>query len=265
MKEQMDQKIEAYLGGDMTPEEQREFELEIAQNPQLQKEVHLSNAINHYLNQNSWLSVDDKNQARKEEIEEFINSEQAQVLKSKLIKAAKKYKNQENKKIRFRNIAISIAAILIIGFFVTILFDSKSGQKLYAEYYSTNDLPSLVKRNSRNDLLQQGLLMFKNDQFDDTVTLLSEYTENVKEVDPLIYSYIGFSYLELGDMKTSIDNFDRLLYSNSIDRSRALWYKTLAYLKYNKTEDAKRVLSEIIRDTENFNYNKAIQLLDELE
>ncbi|MBQ0736264.1 tetratricopeptide repeat protein [Aquimarina celericrescens] len=261
MKEQMYQKIEAYVGNSMTPEEQRQFEIEIAQNPELQKEVRLFNEINHHLNQKTWLPVDEIHaKAKRKELKEFINSDEAEALKLKLKRAAENYKKNKNK-VKIRYIIGSTAAILVVGLISAIFWKGTPNHNLlYEEYYTQSDLPSVVKRGAEDDLLTQGITAFKAKDFKASAKNFEEYMTESLNKDPLIYAYIGFSYLEMEKTKSALINFDKLLTSNSIDNSRALWYKSLAYLKANKIEESKEVLIKIIQDSLNFNYKKAKEL-----
>ncbi len=267
MEQDIYQKIEAYLGGEMTPGEQREFELAMSQDLELQKEVRLSNEINHHLNEKSWLySEEAKDDKTKQELEEYIKSEEAILLKSKISEVGDRFKKRKHQRRRFFYTGGAIAAIFILGFFVTnLFFDQKSNAALYNEYYTDMDLPSLVKRGSQNKLLQDGIVAFKAKEYKEAITAFQKYMDTSKDENPLIHAYIGFSHLETNQIEKSLNSFDTLLRSDSIDRSRGLWYKALAYLKDNRIEASKKVLSKIIGDSLNYNYKKAKELLDDFD
>ena len=266
MEENIDLKIEAYLGGDMTPEEQRQFEEMMAQNPELQKEVRLANEVNHHLNDSTWMGADAaKNDPTKQEIENYIKSDEAIALKSKLRQAGANYKKTGSNSSSIKYIIGAVAAILIIALISNVLWNrSPNHDTLYAEFYVESDLPSLVKRGSENELLTKAVSLFQSNEYEQAIQFFEQYEKEIQGTDPSVYIYTGFSYLENGNIDEAIQNFDKLLESNSIDKSKALWYKSLAYLKADRIEECKAILSQIIEDSL-FNAQKAKKLLDELD
>ncbi|MEW7288968.1 tetratricopeptide repeat protein [Aquimarina sp. 2304DJ70-9] len=266
MDEKIYQKIEAYLGGDMTAEARNEFEGMMAKDEELQKAVKLSNEINHHLNEESWLVTNtiEKSKAR-QELEDYIKSDDAATLKEQIQQGGKRFKKKSNP-VNIRYIIGSIAAVFVAGILLTnVFFNQKSSDDLYQLYYSANDLPSLVKRGADDDVLNTAIIEYKNKRFEKAITSFQEYQNKSVEDAPLLHAYVGFSYLELNKTNEALKSFDALVNSDSIDNSRGLWYKSLVYLKMGDTENVKKVLSEIIADPENFNYNKAILLLEELD
>ena len=267
MEENIDLKIEAYLGGDMTPEEQRQFEKMMTQDPELQKEVRLANEVNHHLNDSTWMSVDvDKNHPAKKELENYIKSDEAIALKSKLRQAGASYKKTASNSSSIKYIIVgAVAAVLIIALISNVLWNrSPNHDTLYTEFYAESDLPSLVKRGSENERLTTAVALFKLKEYDQAIQFFEQYEKEIQGRDPSVYIYTGFSYLENGNIDEAIQNFDGLLNSNSIDKSKAYWYKSLAYLKADRIEECKVILSQIIKDSL-FNAKKAKKLLYELD
>ncbi|WP_299223162.1 hypothetical protein [uncultured Aquimarina sp.] len=260
MDEDIYKKIEAYLGGDMTSEEQKQFDLMMSEDIELQKEVKLVNEINHHLNKESWLSLKEtKNKQARNDIEDYIKSNEANEIKSSISAAGKRYKKSQYWS-RRRSLIASIAGVFVIVLLSTVFFNQNSSTtKLYSKYYTENDLPSIVKRGSQNEFLNNGITAFKAKRYEKAVTFFEDYLK--ENSDPLIYSYIGISYLELDKTKEALSSFDKLLYSDSLDKSKALWYKSLIYLKMNDKIELKKTLSNIVSDSTNFNYNKAKELL----
>lgn len=261
MKEELYEQIEAYLGGDMSSEEQIQFELKMSKDPILAQEVRLSNQVNHHLNEQSWLHEEFKNNEAKKELEEFMRSDEAAELKLKLEKVGEKYQENVGSS-NLKYILGAVAAILVVVLLSTQFWrTSPSNTQLYQKYYTEMDLPSLVKRGSENEALTKGIVAFKTKKYNDAISNFKSYMASTKGKDPLPYAYIGFSHLELNQLDKALTNFDSLLYSNTIDSSRGLWYKSLAYLKNGKIEEAKKVLNEILKDSLNFNFNKAKKIM----
>ncbi|WP_299432714.1 hypothetical protein [uncultured Aquimarina sp.] len=259
MYEDIDKKIEAYLGGDLNSEEKKQFELIMSDDIELQKKVKLANEINHHLKEENWLSDEDKNSSSRKEIEDYIKSDEATKIRSKILDAGKRYKNPQSK-FKSKRLIAAVAAIFVVALLSTVLFiRNSSTTDLYAKYYSDNDLPSLLKRSGQNDFLSKGIKSFKANEYETAITFFKEYLK--ENDDPILYSYIGISYLEIGNTNKALINFDKLLNSSSIDNSKALWYKSLMYLKINDTIKLRKTLSKIIKDSTNFNYKKAQDLL----
>ncbi|GAA4276851.1 tetratricopeptide repeat protein [Aquimarina mytili] len=266
MDENIYQKIEAYLGGDMTTEAINEFEEIMANDPELQKAVKLSSEINHHLNNESWLSIDsiESNEA-KQELEEYIKSDQAAKLKTNIQEAGNRFKKKRSTT-NIRYLISAIAAVLVIGLLLNnLVFKQESLDDFYKTYYSTNDLPSLVKRGADKEALNTAITEFKNEEYEKAILSFRAFQEKSKENAPLLDAYIGFSYLKLNKTNDALKSFDALLTSDSIDSSKALWYKSLVYMKIGDTERLREILSQITTDPENFNYDKAIQILEKLE
>ncbi|SHI84423.1 tetratricopeptide repeat protein [Aquimarina spongiae] len=266
MEENFDLKIEAYLGGDMTPEEQKQFEEMMSQNPKLREEVQLANEVNHHLNDSAWMVIEaDKNDPVKQELENYVKSDEAIVLKSKLRQVGANYKKKRSNSSSIKYIVGAVAAILIIALISNVFWNSRpSHDVLYTEFYIESDLPSIIKRGSENKLLTEAVALFKSNEYDQAIQLFEQYERETQGTDPSIYIYTGFSYLENGNFDRALQNFDKLLNSDSIDKSKAFWYKSLVYLKSDRIEECKTILSQIIDDSL-FNAQKAKRLLGELE
>lgn len=261
MKEKLYEQIEAYLGGNMSSEEQIQFELKVSENSELAKEVALYNQINHHLHEQSWFNEPINNKRGQGDLEEYMRSEEAQSIKSKLEKASKKY--EENSGVLnwkyFIGTVAAIGVVILLG--VQFWKTSPSNEQLYRKYYTERDLPSLVKRGDKNDMLQKGVIAFKTKEYQNAIAYFEDYLRQTNGENRLPYAYLGFSYLELDHLDKALANFDSLLYSDSLDSSKALWYKSLSYLKHGKIDESKKVLNEILKDSLNFNFKKAEDLI----
>jgi tetratricopeptide (TPR) repeat protein len=75
---------------------------------------------------------------------------------------------------------------------------------------------------------------------------------------------LGVSYLEIGEYQKSLQIFNKLLKSDSLDSSKGYWYITLVYLKKGDKQKAKDTLLLILKNEKNFNFRKAEELFDKL-
>jgi len=231
-------KIESYLGGDMTAEEVALFESVIKQDTDLQKE---------------------------ESVRTFLQGEEAQQLKDKIIHHGNAY-NAPKKEYPFKKY-LQIAAVLAIGILSIVVFktyNSNTPEQLYVEYYKDSDLPSLVKRDHNENFLYKGISKYKEANYRAALDDFESYQKSEIAIDTSAYIYIGMTHLNLNQYTEAITAFDIMANSQLIGKSKGLWFKALAYVKRNDIEGAKNVLEEILKDTSNFNYKEAENLLDQL-
>ncbi len=87
---------------------------------------------------------------------------------------------------------------------------------------------------------------------------------HTEEINPLVYIYTELIYSEKNELDKAVREFQILENSNSIDSSRALWYKALTYLKFDKTTKGKEILLRILKDSTNYKYKEAKELLGKL-
>lgn len=252
------EQITRYLEGMMTSEEMSSFEDQLLSDTELKKEFDLYKAIdNHYQGISDPISqtVDTST------LETYFKSDEAKSIKDSLERVGKMY-NSNKQSFKFpRMIAASVIGLMICisGYFLL------KKDNLYNEYYSSSDLPSLVSRGSDNTILEQTVVAFNNKEYDKVIDLSNDYTANNTIVNVNVYVYRGLAYSELGDISNAIQEFNKLITSDSIDSSKGLWFMAMTYLKNDNQEQAKQVLKKVVEDQENFNYNKAVSLLEELD
>ena len=259
-----DLKIEAYLGGTMSPEDALEFENLISNDASLREEVKLAKQVNLHLSGEFGSDEISENDYTRD-IKTFLRTEEAKMLEKSLLKARGEYQKTTLKP-RNRNflfIAAAIAAMLIVS--VGILFlQQDSTENLFAEYYNSTDLPSVIKRGDNHDGLTKGVEAFQNLDYSNAIQTFETYKNSTSEINPAVYLYEGVSYIQLERYEAALFEFDKLIASNSLDSSKGLWFKALVYIKMDNKRLAKNVLEEIIKDPSNFNYSKALELKEEL-
>lgn len=82
--------------------------------------------------------------------------------------------------------------------------------------------------------------------------------------NPLLFIYSGMAQAELGKLDEAIDQFDLLENSNSLDASRAYWYKALVYLDNDAVQKAKEQLKKLLDTPGNYKFEEAKELLEKL-
>ncbi len=258
------QKIEAYLGGAMSSEEIVAFEKEMDHNEDLRKEVQLYDRLNHHLGkQNLDETIPDNTYTQ--QLKTFIQSEEGIAIEKGLRAAKEKYDSPKTKTSRINYKAVAaIAAILIIGFFGIYLSQSTSSERLYLQYYSIEDLPSVVKRGETKTKISAIVSTFRAKDYQSVIDLFMDYEKTAVAIDTSMFLYKGMAHLELNEMNDAIAAFEVMCNSRLLDRSKGLWFKALAYLKQKDIENARKTLEIIAENPQNFRHKEAKELLGKL-
>ena len=254
-------KIEAYLNGSIAADDKDNFEKELKQNEELRKELALFKSIHLHFNEDKWESIKlKKNKENIREINDYFESSEASAIKEKLIKVQNNYNSK--KKTSYLKYILPIAASFILAILLfKFSVNKRSFDELYSTYYNPKDLPSLVARGANDSLLDSGISAFKNKNHKKAIFYFNNYAEKKDSITPLIYIYIGFSNMQLGNYNDAIENFNKLQNSNTLDYPRALWYKSLVFLKVKDTIQLKNTLKLLSEDSSKYKNIEAKRIL----
>jgi len=256
------EQIEAYLSGELSGDALASFEALLSGNEALREEVVLARQIN-LMAKNEFDREQLPQNEYTQELRTFLKSDRAQELKNALKNAEQSYQQQSNPPKSRRKFYIAAILVLLLGatFFFQ-MFKQPSSEKMYANYFSLEDMPSLTQRDDGESSLKLALSAFKTKDYSAANNNFKEYLSLNANADPRIYLYTGISLLEMDQFENALLEFDKLIDSESLDRSKGYWFKALAYLKVGNNTKAKEVLSEL--QSTDFNFNKAQQLLEDL-
>jgi len=156
----------------------------------------------------------------------------------------------------------SVAAIVVLfigGYWYFNLH--QSNEQLFEQYYQLDE----VYMNTRSggaastDLLEQGLLLFEKDQFQESIN----YFEQIPTSITAVY-YSGVAHMEIGEYEVAkykfnqvIDNYVNVFYD------QALWYKGLCLLKQGQNKEALSIFTTIAKSNSYYK-NKAKDLVNKL-
>ena len=263
MDDHLKLKIESYIGNAMSDEEKALFEQQIEQDLKLKKEVALAKELNHFLRDEVISEQTDTKSTK--EMAAFLRSKEAKKIEDTLLKVKHEYKAKTTtpKKKNYLLVAASIAFLLIssIAYYI---HEQSTPQKLYAQYYSVTDLPSVLKRGNQQDNLVKGVLKFNESDYTEALKLFDSYKNLNTDLNPSVYLYTGVANMQLEQYNNALAAFDKMIQSNSIDHSKGLWFKALLYLKKGNKTEAKITLTKIVKDTQNFKFKEAKALLKKL-
>ena len=160
----------------------------------------------------------------------------------------------------------AIAGVLFLVSAIGLIFQSEQGtEQLYAQYYSTNDLPSVIRQGTSNTLLEKGAIAFQNGNLSDAMALFENYEASTTEPEVALYLYKGATFMEQNQYFKAIEEFELVIDSGSIDATKGFWFKAMAYLKSGDEKNATHILTDIANHIWYFNHDKANKLLKHLE
>lgn len=186
-----------------------------------------------------------------------------QRLKNQLkeIENSRKLKNNNN---TWLSIAASIVVVLSLGF-IFFWNSSTTNDNLYADFYETFpniEAPTTRGENNLN-IKSEAFYAYDSKDYKKAIELFSEIYK-VEKTDYAIF-YIGLSEMELNEHKKAINTFS--LFEGDTNNNfyyYVKWYKALSYLKENDIENSKKLLNEVVKNTNPFQL-KSKELLSKLD
>lgn len=259
--EKIHQEIEAYLQNEMSKSDRVLFEKRLEKDILLKEELNLHVSLNNTLNNEQTTSIEsDLENATFKETKALLKSKTFQGISKNINLTSNQYFEERNrkktpKKRLYYITAIAATLVLLIGLTT---FLNTPNANLYKEYNTWNDLPSKIEK---SDNLAINIETYYNEKaYTKIIDLLIDKEQNTHEL-----IYLGASYFQLNKYEKSIEIFDELIASNSIDNSKGYWYKMLIHLKQKDTKKTKGLLTTITQNKQNYNYKKAIEIIKKLE
>jgi len=264
--------IASYLRDELTPAEKKTFEERMNTNPVFNKEVQLHVGVTNTIREKGWVAVD--HQSNKKEITRLKNirrSEKMLTHQNRIAAIADSYFKEQESGLKspssWKKYAASLSAAVVLGILMLRLFWSNpSASELYTDYvnWDGNLLSKIEQSETDKDQSQLGEAFFKKGDFEQARAIFMTELTNQKTPSSHTLMYLGASQLELGAYQKALATFDQLLALDTLDSSRALWYKAMVFLKKEDIPKAKEQLQLITIDPNNYNYQSAIALLDKL-
>lgn len=263
--------ISDYIHGHLNEEDKRSFESRMRVDEDLRKEVLLHTGISISVKEEGWMHLDHKNNQKGiDHIKEVRRSKEISDLEAKIKGVSNSYfKNKKNKRgNNFKKYFLGVAAAAAICLFIVKMVNvdpSMSGLYQNNVNWDQSLLSKIEQSKTHNDPGQIGESLFKNGEYNKAKELFLGIVSQKENPDTHSLMYLGASYTELEEFDKAIDVFNQLLNQNTLDSNRAYWYKAMVYLKQNNKDAAILELNVLTDNKQNYNYDKAKELLDQLE
>lgn len=223
----MQDKIERYIHNRLTESERADFEIEMNQNPLLKDQVELEQAI--------------------------VTQVQNRAFVDQQISAAKN-EMRKHKTIRLTLYSVvSVAAMLVLVFFVRGVWQGRQYDQLYASNFVTytNDyimVDGVYKGEATVDSLEMAAMKaYENQNFAEAETQLDQIL--AKNENPELRFYLAVSQLQNGKTELAQQTLENLYVQTPDYRyyEQTRWYLALVHLKLHQKTEAKKYLDELVK------------------
>jgi tetratricopeptide (TPR) repeat protein len=245
INQEITEKVEKYLLGDLNENESREFEFEISQNDDLRKEVeHIRLVINgiEYLG-------DTQLNARLNSIYNSINDQSPLLIK--LI-------------VKNKVLAIAASLLLLISTFFVISHISDSmmnSESVYLTYYST-PVYNKITRNNSDESGKSAELFYNRKEFEKAYEIFKDIS-TLKPNDLSNTLYMAICLNEMGHDSIAAVNLKKIIdHNHPALADDAIWYLGMLYIKQSNTEEAAQYLTKLKDDKSSYYNERAQEILD---
>jgi TolA-binding protein len=236
------EKIEQYLNNELSNEEKKIFESELAGKEELASMVKLYSTIDGEM-RNSFQNSEEE-LALKTTLQDLNNIYFKSQIQNEEIRAAAIVK--KTNWLRFTPYALAASIIIAIAIF---FLNKSTPQQLSKDYIAQNfsTLSSKMEAGT-TDTLQQGIAAYNSNHYDSALMLFKRYDNNYPE-NNYAKQYIGITYLIIKDYAEAVKAFDELSKMKGLYSNPGLFLKALTLLQRNKEgdkEQAKQLLQQVV-------------------
>jgi tetratricopeptide (TPR) repeat protein len=253
---QFENKIEDYLDGLLSSEEQQTFEDAMKNDKALANKVAIVKEINHTI------ATEGKLKNFKKTLEpisnaHFPNNQKKETTKETVIRPIK-----NNRKMWL--IAASFLVLVVSSVLIWNVLKSETvdATELFAANYEPFNVNQRGENNDLTDIEKQALETYNAKDFAAAIPLLEQLsTENT--TDEQLILQLGSAYLSTKQVEKAIAIFQKIN-TESVNCQAAQWYLALAYLQNDEIEIAKKILETLANSGERTYPVKAKKLLEAL-
>ncbi len=174
------------------------------------------------------------------------------------------------RKINFWTINRIAAAILFMVITVAglLYWNAQSSERSFlAEFQSSTDLIESVRGGEgfpAGDQYNEGIEFFRNENYRESLLFFDNLLESQPE-NSLAHYFSGLSALQLGELDKAIEDLTYVRLNDEKYYEDATWNLILANVGIDNREEAKELISDLLKIEGGFHNDKAEKLLKELE
>jgi len=243
-------RIESYIRGEMNEHEANEFQQELEQNSELAEYYRTLNAFDKKLKKEDRDKTKEKiKQAFNEYLEENYPDKERRV---------------QPGQIRFTP-WLAAAAVIIIAltvYFLLITNQKSSPSFLYKKHFAHYD-HTIQPRDGNNSIsnFYNGMQLYKAGSFKKALNSFLSADAKYRQISSF---YIGLCYLNLDKYREAIDYLNEAVTLNGDHKEDAEWYLALAYLADGDIEDSERIVKRIASIPKHYYHEQAKDLLADM-
>lgn len=222
--------IDAFLSGDLSPEENAAFLEALKKDTSLQKEVALHQDLDAALHETDVIDL----RAKLQTIHTRVAINKNQGLIRQLFAT------------RIVQLAAAVITLLIISTTVYQIVQDPglSTDELYEMYYQPDDAVMFMRSGTTgadDGLLMEALRKYEQQDYQGALQLFKK-----DESSLLVHFYSGLAYMEIEMFDEAILSFQKVLDDgNSLFVEQSKWYQGLCYLKSDRLQDAKVIFANL--------------------
>ena len=161
--------------------------------------------------------------------------------------------------------ATAAAIVLLVAGSASVLIEKNAipvNEKIYQKYYSLYTDADAFSANK--DDFYSAIQKYRDRKFTEAFTIWQNMPNEISIINEKHF-YQGLLYMEMEEPESATKEFENVLSSDySTLKSEAYWYLSLCYLKSNRLEESKKMLS-ITVENEFYNSEKAKHLLQTID
>lgn len=262
--------IARYLNDDMDQVEREAFDKRLESDAELASFVTTFSSLESVYNEEEWniqsnTSVEEIKALAKEFRAEDVSDLSKKIRSIQQGERNRSIPQKNKKKTYFYYISSAVAVAAVCTLFYFSFFQSLTAVEAFEQYHDWSALPSFQTKSDTQNTLANAEDLFQQKQYKEALDLFKAHEKTSTTYHPNVQLYIGVSQLELENYAEAIQTFTTLQESDAIDHHKAYWYLALTYLKQNDTESAIKILDILLKDSSNYNYEKAKKLRADLK
>lgn len=244
--------IDDKLSGELSGPELESFDMDLANDPDLQAEFELHQEVDEAIQESEIIEL-----RKKLDLVHDLTQNKKQ---PGLLRTILRHK--------LSRIAAASFVVLLIITSLSLYFlrpdGNMSNDSLFKIYYQPDAALLIRGTNSQNATLIQAFQMYENKDYNYALTLFSQVLDTDSENIPVQF-YSGISNIELGQYQNALHPFNFIMeHKQNLYVERAEWYAALCYLKLNETENAVDLFRKISLSTSSYK-DKAHEILKSVQ